>query len=150
MKNKCLYFDDEIDEDYAPLKAFLKLVKDSYLLDIEEVSEFNSIDRKLHLGGFDLLFLDIRISEEKGGGIDDNPWQRTGLSLLKRIRSGFYEPNTLRDIPIIIITAVADAIAQNEIISIGKGENSQYRFTLFEKPAYDDEVGETAMSFLND
>jgi CheY-like chemotaxis protein len=149
MKKKlCLYFDDEINEDNAPLTGMLKLIQDSFPLEIERENEFNSLQEKLTKGSYDLLFLDIRISEEKGGGIDNRSWQRTGTSLLKRIRDGKYEPGTKKEIPIIVITAVGDTVAQSEITNIGKGENNQFKFTLFEKPADEDEVGKTAIDFV--
>jgi CheY-like chemotaxis protein len=146
---KCLYFDDEIKTDKHPLDTTLFTLNKKYGLEIDPVDNLREVEIKLKSGNYCLILLDIRIDESKGGGIGNREWQRTGIELLTRIRNGIYEPNTPKDIPVIVITAVADAEAQSEIISIGKGENEQYKIALFEKPADDDEIGITAKEFLD-
>jgi CheY-like chemotaxis protein len=146
---KCLYFDDEIKSPSKPLDITLKTLRDQYHIEVDEVEKTQDMINALNKGGYYLIFLDIRIDEINSGGIGNREWQRTGIELLTRIRNGIYEPNTPKDIPVIVITAVADAEAQSEIISIGKGENEQYKIALFEKPADDDEIGITAKEFLD-
>lgn len=147
MSKIYLWFDDEIDSIANPLGAIINLLEKNHGLKIDKVSNLEVAENKFREGGFDLLFLDVRISQDKGGGsIDNKSWQRTGIALLKRIREGYYEPGTNRKIPIIVLTAVAAIDAQQEILSIGKGED--FKFALFEKPADDDEIARIAKSFL--
>jgi len=146
-KNKCLYFDDEINLPSQPLDTTIITLERKYALEIDRFDQLKDTEDALKQGGYKLVFIDIRIEAKNGGGIDNRNWRRTGIALINRIREGWYEPESKRDIPIIVITAVADTEAQREIISIGKGEN-EYRISLFEKPANDDKIGEVAKGFL--
>jgi len=152
---KCLYFDDDIDAKEQPFKDLidnLQLPLDKHVLAVTTVAHLDEAEKHLTKGGYALLFLDIRIQRCKGGGIDGIAWQRTGLALIKRIREGLYESTTAgegtgRKIPIIVITAVADANAQEQIRQVGEKHDSC--FTLLEKPVNEDNVRKAAVTFID-
>ena len=151
----CLYFDDELESQLNPLEDLIYILGSKYNLNIAKKDNVKDFREELNKGGYKLLFIDIRIDIKKGGGtVGNRPAHRTGIGLIEEIRNGKYEKKngegTPRNIPIIVVTAVAEMKAQEEIIKIGRGNNNEYKFALFEKPADDFEIGDKANEFLQD
>ena len=155
---KCLYFDDQIDDPTDPLGAFLFLLENNLQkkknILIKKVSERKIAEKEMEDFRYALIFLDIRINPQKGGGMENYRWERTGIGMIENIRNGVYEEkksgtSTPKDVPIIVITAVADTQAQEKINRIGGGENNQYKLALFEKPVSADDVASKVFEFLD-
>ncbi|HIJ74591.1 MAG TPA: response regulator [Candidatus Hydrogenedentes bacterium] len=141
-KIRCLYVDDQVSD--PALWARVQDLKEAEF-ELDTADKLETAEKSLRTGGYDILILDIRIPPNKGGGIDDMPWQRTGTALIKRIRKGLYtgkgQLGTPKDVPIIVITAVANPAAQKDILEAGRGkEGLEFELVLFEKPADNGEV----------
>ena len=112
---RILLFDDDY-ESMLPLKLLLEFTK-GYI--VELTAEPNVIER-LQQEKFDLLCLDVMIHPETFDSNDEIVenlhfagvnWQRTGLELLKRLRTGELatgDDGTRSDTPVIVLSAVAD------------------------------------------
>ena len=112
---RILLFDDDY-ESMLPIKLLLEYLK-GYI--VELTAEPNVIER-LQREKFDLLCLDVMIHPKTFDASDavvENlhfagmNWQRTGLELLKRLRTGDLatdDGGTRADTPVIVLSAVAD------------------------------------------
>lgn len=118
---KILFLEDD-GESMVPLKEYLES-KDW----IVELTANAAILQRLAHERFDLLLVDLMIYPESQAGGDAKitnvqyegvPWKKTGLEFIKRLREGAYRGEGSRgtpaDVPVIVLSAVANEAAEEE------------------------------------
>jgi len=127
--NKVLIIDDDYESMHDLMQHLVKELK-------WNVELTASVDVLIRLSEehFDLLIVDLMIrptSKDQNGNLTQNiqyrdvKWDRTGLEFLRRFRNGEYskkESGTSSDVPVIVLSAVADTTANGEWGKILKHE----------------------------
>jgi CheY-like chemotaxis protein len=126
-----LYFDDEVEDlttaHGGPLEYILGYLREDldFTIDLDCKDQLSQTETSICENKYDVIFLDIRIEPSHGGAQEDDykdtEWERTGVRLIDRIRSGAIGGATPSNVPIIVITAVADSDTLEKIKTIGKG-----------------------------
>ncbi len=97
------------------------------LEEIETADSASEAEQMLREKKYDLLLLDIRLvnSENDFGPFQETHWTRTGKKLLELLRDGEYKADggTSHNVPVVVISAVRNRTAMEEIIQIGRRDN---------------------------
>jgi CheY-like chemotaxis protein len=108
-----------LDDDYPSMAPLKDLLETFFEFEVELSAAKTLIDH-LHTVRYDLLCVDTMILPKSLNGTQDEVenihfdgvhWQATGLAFLERLRRGDFGPapqGTPPDVPVIILSAVAD------------------------------------------
>lgn len=136
-------------EDYPEVREDIinDLRKRMPQLKIETADTPTEAEQVLQGKRYDLLFLDIRLADPEKNDFKGTHWTRAGRKLLELLRNGEYEKDdgTLCDVPVIVISAVANRTAREEIIQIGRRDGCLLEY--LNKPVGLDKVRETVKKF---
>lgn len=122
-QKKILLFED----DFEIMQGFKEHIEEELGWSVELSAEEGLLERLGH-EHFDLIVVDLMIrptslnaqgKEVRNVHFDGVPWLRTGLEFLRRLRTGKFSQEagqgTSPDVPVIILSAVADYSVRSEL-----------------------------------
>jgi CheY-like chemotaxis protein len=141
---KILYY-----EDQPEMVAIIQLMLKKKLgLEVMNATTPTEVREALAANCFDLILLDIRIFCEETIENPERDWRREGLFFLEELRCGKIPGTTPIDIPVLVLTAVANTADVDKILEVGSREKA--RLAYLSKPAHLESVEKAVMELLSE
>lgn len=142
-EKRVLYYEDQPEGVEAIHVLLRKKLKLQITLATNPTNAFEAIVENC----FDLILLDIRIFYDEGVGMNVD-WRREGLNFLQKLRSGEMHGATPANVPVLVITAVANTTPVEQILEVGTSNGSMCRYAS--KPANLETVEKAVRELLGD